>query len=59
MRAAIQPRTVILARTAWFFGVFVTTGAFRWAVERLSHGRTWLATEWRHAGIRATALRER
>jgi hypothetical protein len=54
---ASRPRHVIFARTAWFFGVYVTTAAFRWTVERLSHGRAWLAAEWRHAAIRANAPR--
>ena len=57
MRVAIQPRSVVLVRTAWFFGVFVTTGAFRWTIGRLSAGRAWLAAEWRHAAIRAKAPR--
>jgi hypothetical protein len=55
---AIRPRHVVLARTAWFFGVYVTTAAFRWTVESLSRGRAWLAAEWRHAAIRANAPRQ-
>jgi hypothetical protein len=55
---AIRPRHVVLARTAWFFGVYVTTAAFRWTVERLSRGKAWLAAEWRHAAIRANAPRQ-
>jgi hypothetical protein len=50
---ALKPRPLVLARTAWFFGVFVTTGAFRWTVERFSRARAWLVAEWRHAAIRA------
>ncbi|HTQ46634.1 MAG TPA: hypothetical protein VMI75_27965 [Polyangiaceae bacterium] len=55
---AIRPRPVVFARTAWFFGVYVTTAAFRWTVESLSRGRAWLAAEWRHAAIRANAPRQ-
>jgi len=56
--ALIRPRPVVFARTAWFFGVYVTTAAFRWTVESLSRGRAWLAAEWRHAAIRANAPRQ-
>jgi hypothetical protein len=51
--AAMKPRSLVLARTAWFFGVFVTTGAFRWTLERLSDGKAWLTAEWRRAATRA------
>ena len=53
----MKPRAFLVARTAWFFGAFIMTDVFRWAVERLSHGRAWLAAEWRHAAIRAQAQR--
>ena len=56
--AHIRPRHVVFARTAWFFGVYVTTAAFRWTVESLSRGRAWVAAEWRHAAIRANAPRQ-
>jgi hypothetical protein len=57
MLGAMKPRPFVLVRTAWFFGVFVTTGAFRWTVERFSRARAWLVAEWRHAAIRANPPR--
>jgi hypothetical protein len=53
MYAAIKPRPFVLARTAWFFGVFVTIGAFRWTVEWFSYRRAWLVAEWRRAASHA------
>ena len=55
--AAVKPRPLVLARTTWFFGVFVATGVFRWTVERFSRGGAWLVAEWRHAAIRANPPR--
>jgi hypothetical protein len=54
---AIKPRPFVLVRTAWFFGVFVTTGALRWVVERFTRAGAWLGAEWRHAAIRANPPR--
>jgi hypothetical protein len=55
--SAIKPRPFVLVRTAWFFGVFVTTGAFRWIVEGFSRARAGLAAQWRHAALRANPPR--
>jgi hypothetical protein len=57
LSAALMPRPFVLARTAWFFGVFVAIGAFRWTVDRFSHGRAWLVAEWTRAASRAKAPR--
>jgi len=56
--AVLKPGPVVLARAVWFFGVFVTTGAFRWMVEKLSPVGVWLAAEWRRAVTRAKATRQ-
>lgn len=58
MCAYLKPRSFVLARTVWFFGVLVTTRAFRWTVERASRGRAWLVAEWGRAAIRAKAPRQ-
>jgi hypothetical protein len=46
MHTAVKPQLYVLARTVWFFAIFVTTGAFRWLVG-----------EWRRAAARANAIR--
>ncbi len=58
MCAYLKPRSFILARTIWFFGALVATGALRWTVQRLSLGKSWLAAEWKRAAIRAKAPRQ-
>jgi hypothetical protein len=51
----LKPRPVVLMRTVWFFAGFVASGAFRWTVARLSHGKAWLWAEWDRAAKRAKA----
>jgi hypothetical protein len=55
--APMKPRPFALVRTAWFFGVFVTTDTLRSAVDRLSRARAWFVTEWKRAAARARAPR--
>ena len=56
MSAAIEPRPFLVVRTTWFFGVFVASGAMRWALGGLSRGGAWLAAEWRRAATRAKGV---
>jgi hypothetical protein len=56
--AVLKPGPFVLARAVWFFGVFLTAGAFRWMFEKLSPVRIRLAAEWRRAVTRAKAPRQ-
>lgn len=58
MSAYLKPRSLVLARTLWFFALYVAADAIRWMGAMLTAAKARLAAEWRHAAIRAKAPRQ-